>query len=92
MAPFEDLPGFFGDFGITVTLNGSQIVAIFDHEYVEAYGIEGEAPVLTLQDEDIPNGTGSGSAATVEGKAYRVVGIRPDGTGISQIVLEKAHV
>jgi galactokinase/mevalonate kinase-like predicted kinase len=90
----ENLNDFFRteDFAQTIVLNGSTIVAIFDHEYVEAFGIEGEAPVLTVKDADIPGGTGHGSSATVESTTYRVAGIQPDGTGISKIVLERAQV
>jgi hypothetical protein len=80
---------FFNEFAVEVTLAGQPVRGIFDDAYGESFGgmIAGSGPMFRL-----PSSVAVTSGASmVHGSAtYTVVGIEPDGTGISLLRLEKA--
>lgn len=88
----EHLPGFFVDFGETVTfVSGTSTTvgtAIFDNGYAEAFDAAGQLPYLTTISADIL-GLGVGDTATVRGVSYTIRGFEPDGQGITAVRLEK---
>lgn len=67
---------------ITTTING-----IFDREYVEINGVESYSPVFICQSSDVPNAN-HGARMTINSIVYTVVGVQPDGAGISMLILE----
>ncbi len=89
----EHLPGFFTDFGETVTfVSGTSTTvgtAIFDNRYVEALDAAGQLPYLTMIEADTI-GLRLGDSASVRGVSYSIRGFEPDGSGITAIRLEKA--
>jgi len=88
MAFSENLSVFFTDFAETVTVSGSSFLAIFDNAYVDALGVAGTRPALTCKTSDV-SGVVFDAAATVRTISYKVVGIEPDGTGITVLLLER---
>ena len=88
----EDLSAFFsvGEFATAVTLSGVPVSAIFDNDYALAavgdFGMAGSAPVLTLASSAVP-ADWLGAAAVVNGKNFAVSEHKPDGTGISLLIL-----
>lgn len=95
MAFPEDLTPFFNvdDFAVATTLNGAPVKAIFDNNYelgsVGPFGMSGTQPMLTLSTADVPTDP-IGKSAVVNGKTYIVAVHQPDGTGVSQLLLEVA--
>ena len=88
---------FLKDFGESVTFRGSAIgfkvvTAIFDNEYA---GIQGESiefavsqPLLTCVTDEI-SGVAFGDTVEVRSKTYKVALVMDNGTGMSEIVLER---
>ena len=71
--------------------SASSITVIFRNEfYLEdsGVGVETTQPVITVQTSKVP-GIAHGDVIAISGINYNVIGIRPDGTGISEIALEK---
>ena len=80
---------------VSYTPNGgssSNINVIFNNEFnlVDAgeVGVESSTPVVTCKSSDVPN-IQQGDQFTINSVNYQVVIIRPDGTGITEIQLEK---
>ncbi len=90
MNPAADLPAMFADFGIPATVGGVALTALFDDEYATALdAVAGSAPVLMVQTSDVP-AVALGAAVLLDSTSYTVIGIQPDGTGITRLVLEAA--
>jgi hypothetical protein len=78
------------DFGIPTTVGGVSTLAIIDDDYAAALGlVVGSAPVLTIQTSAVP-AVAIGNAVVVNATNYTVVGIHPDGTGLTRLILEAA--
>lgn len=93
MAFTEDLTDFLADFGELVTLDGVSVTAIVDLDYavsgVGPHGMSSAAPALTLPTASVP-ATPVGKAVVARGVNYTVAEDRPDGTGMSVLLLEAA--
>ena len=95
MALLEDFSVFFNvdDFAVATTLNGVAVKAIFDNNYelgsVGPFGMSGTQPMLTLSTASVPANP-IGKSAVVSGVAYTIAAHQPDGTGVSQLLLEVA--
>lgn len=87
----EDLSVFFRDFGAQATLGAASVRGVFDNAFEDAgsLGVFGTQPIFTCATGDLA-GVQVGQSATVQAVAYRIVGIEPDGTGISTVRLERA--
>lgn len=89
----ENLPTFFDldEFGITAVLDGVEVVGIFDNAYdasaIAVGDIAGSIPAFTLPTASVP-ARPTGKFLVVNGKTYKVVEHRPDGTGVSVLRLE----
>ena len=75
--------------GSASTVNG-----IFDNEFFEVdplsgVGVVSAQPRLFCTTADLPSGAASGDAITIDGTAYTVRVIQPEGTGVTTLVLEK---
>jgi hypothetical protein len=85
----EDLAPFFSGFATDATLDGEDVRGILDTSYHDALGnlVEGYAPIFTLPTADA--GVSHGVDLVVNGATYKVVGVEPDGTGITVLRLER---
>ncbi|PTR17498.1 hypothetical protein C8R31_101662 [Nitrosospira sp. Nsp2] len=90
MAFAEDLSVFFDtdEFADAVTYNGAPLAGIFDNAYFEGQGIQGSQPVFTCPTADVASAR-HGDLLVRAGVTYKVVGVEPDGTGITLLRLEK---
>lgn len=93
MAFVENLAPYFADFGEAATLGGQAVRGIFDNGHqaatVGALGMAATQPVFTMPSADVPPAP-VGSVLVVRGAPYTVVEHRPDGTGVSELLLEEA--
>lgn len=99
MAIIEDMSVFFDedDFAVEADLHelqgdtGYTIKGIFDKEYefVDAgVGVDDYNPVFSCSEDDI--GTAQkGYYLTIDNLEYKIVGVQPDGTGGSTVLLER---
>ena len=92
MAFVEDLAPFFSEegFAVAATLNGVAVVGIFDMPYIEPLGnfVSGAAPMFMLATADAASAA-QGQLLVALGKTYKVVGVEPDGTGLTTLRLEE---
>ena len=74
--------------GEQIAVAGVSVWAVFDNAYAEALGLAGTQPVAACRSTDVAAVT---TASTVVRGAttYRVVGIEPDGTGMTLLVLQR---
>jgi hypothetical protein len=86
----ENFSTFFKDFGVQATLGLASVRGVFDNAFVDAGGLGayGTQPIFTCASADLA-GVQVGQSATVQATAYRIVGIEPDGTGVSVVRLER---
>ena len=91
MAFTEDHSEFLDedDFAVSASVGGSSVSVIFDHAFVEVQGIIGERPMVLADDGDVSS-VSVGDSLTVNSQLYVVRVKRPDGTGMTTIVLEEA--
>lgn len=80
----EDMPGY-----ITATVSGTPVGVLFSNGYGSALGMAGSAPAILAQAADV-SGVARGAAVTVDGTAYTVASIEPDGSGHTRLLLDKA--
>lgn len=88
---FEDLNDFFGGspFATEVKLaTGVTLVGIFTADSVEGDSLGG--PVVTLQSKHVrEQSITHGVVLTIDDNTYKVEGLRPDGTGVHELILTK---
>ncbi|GKS68992.1 hypothetical protein W03_09960 [Nitrosomonas sp. PY1] len=93
-APFAQLQQRVNDADIShlsnrsFLINGSYVDGAFDNEFIDVGMVESQAPVFECREIDIGIVT-QGMTVTSGDDAYKVRGIRPDGTGLVKLVLEK---
>lgn len=85
----EDLGAFFKQMTVPVMIGGSTFRGHLDRPSGTDLDIEGNTPSVTVQTDDIPDGTKIGTALTAWLRHFRVKGLRPDGTGVTVIDLEE---
>ncbi len=90
----DDLDLFFSDFAISADWNGKEIKIIFHNAYEAAtlFGqdIESKDPYVEAQDSDV-EGLVHGDVLEINSVSYQVREIRPDGTGITAVMLTKVN-
>ena len=98
-----DLDAIFdnGDFAATATIGGVGIGCLFDAPFravnPETGMVESSAPAATVKSTDavarsVAHGTTvtiSGAQDTQDNGDYTIVGVEPDGQGMTRLVLEK---
>lgn len=74
--------------GEPIVLDGASVWSVFGNAYIESLDVSGSQPVATCRTSDV---TAVTRASTVvhAGITYRVAVIQPDGTGMTQLVLER---
>lgn len=89
MAFVEDRTPFFADFGIDATVGAGTVRGIFDNAYGEAFGlVSGTTPAFTCSTADVSD-VDVGESITINAVAYSVTEVRPDGTGVTVLVLQQ---
>jgi hypothetical protein len=95
MAFTEDLTAFFStdDFAVSALYNGTTTINVilytaYYEENMGRVGFEGSAPVALARTADVP-GVAHGVSLVIYGVTYSVVGVEPDGTGLTTLRLEK---
>jgi hypothetical protein len=94
----EDIDAFFSltDHAISASWtpgggSPADVVGIFNDEYFEdvggPVGVEGSQPVFVCAAARVP-GVAQGDTIVINGKTYSIVNVRPDGTGIVDLILE----
>jgi hypothetical protein len=79
---------------VTVTIAGvsQDIRGVFVDEYSTTQlfngAVENASPSLTVRTSDV-EGIGRGSSVIVDGLTYFVVEVRPDGAGVTTLILSK---
>lgn len=93
----SDINIFFSDWAIdaTYTPQGGQasaIKAIFDNSFdaVNLTGgvVESASPQATVKTTDVPNAK-HGDTLNINSITYKIIGIHPDATGITLLILSK---
>lgn len=90
MAFDEDLSLFLSSDGFATTgtlKNGDTITGIFDSAYLDSLSVDSSSPVFLCASGDIL-GLGRGDEIEIDGIMYCVARLEPDGTGMTNIVLE----
>jgi Phage Head-Tail Attachment len=71
--------------------SASTVAGIFNDQYFEdvggPVGVEGSQPVFVCAAASVPN-VAQGDTIAVNGKTYSIVNVRPDGTGIVDLIIE----
>lgn len=76
-------------FSDTATVNSVAVSGKFDRPFSQEFGyIEGNKPTFTCVAADVSTVV-HGTALTVNSTEYAVVGVQPDGTGMTVLILEK---
>ncbi len=80
------------EFAVDVTYNSATIQGIFDDEFTSAVegemGIESSVPQVLVKTSDVPN-VAHNETMTINSVVYNVIGIQPDGTGMTLILLSQ---
>jgi hypothetical protein len=86
----EPLAVYFTDFAedVTWSVGSATVQAIFDNEYQTALGVVSRTPGVKVQDSQIP-GVANAQTLTIRGQLYKIVGVEPDGRGVTRLQLEK---
>jgi len=86
----DDLDVFLNtdEFADEATIGGETVNGIFDNEHTEVLDVSGTHPAFTCKTSDV-SGVSQGDTVTINGTGYRVVSIKPDGTGMTTLVLEE---
>lgn len=83
----EDFAAYFADFGVPATLNGVIVRGIFDNAYGESFSlVASSSPVFRLPSSIA---VATGQTLVIAATTYTVVGVEPDGTGLTVLRLEK---
>lgn len=84
-----DRAALLADFGAACVFGAAVFTAIPDSGFVEVNGVEDMHPLLHCRTADVST-LAHGDSGTVVGVAYSIVGIQPDGTGMTVLLLEAA--
>ncbi len=84
-----DPAAYFTDFAIDITVNGLPARGIFDNGFASGFGgmVDGTSPVLHMLSA-VP--VARGDTVIISAASYTVTGVEPDGTGVTQLRLDKA--
>lgn len=69
-------------------IGGQAVLGIFDNDYLDPLGMEASAPSFLAQAADL-TGVVHGTAVTIGGVIYTARNLRPDGTGLTRVVLQE---
>jgi hypothetical protein len=88
----KDLAGFLQDFGEPAIFNGKMVTVIYDNEFKMAVpmgaDVEGSSPTAIALSSDI-DGVAHGDTVEIRETTFKIVGIKPDGTGFTVLILSE---
>lgn len=79
---------FFTDFAVPAMIRGRSVAVIFDEQYIDAGGVESSEPAATCQSADL-EGVEQDDDMQVNGRTFRIIGVQPDGTGVTVLRLAR---
>ncbi len=82
----EDRLNLLVDFGQMVTVDGQEILGIFDREFKDVGGVESYYPILECRRIDAPN-VKHDDGVVIDGVTFHVVSIENDHEGMQQLIL-----
>jgi len=82
-----DFDVFMGDFGEQIMLAGAPVRAVFEVPTAQALDVYGTAPMITLPST---HAVQTGQTVIVRSVTYTIIGVEPDGTGMTRARLERA--
>jgi hypothetical protein len=77
------------DFAVQALVRGRTINVIFDEQYVDALGVESSQPAATCSSADVDD-VEQDDMITISGREFRIIGVQPDGTGVTVLRLQRA--
>lgn len=93
MAFAENLVPFFAEFGDDGTLAGSPVRVLYDSPYIEASmgsaGMGALDPSVRIKSASVP-GSIFGATLVIPQGTFKVREARPDGTGVTTLILSAA--
>lgn len=88
----EDLTPFFDDFAIEVDFKGTKFQGIFENDFdvvdVGNVVVDSSSPKLLCQSVDVAL-VKTDDSLKINGEFFSVVSIQPDGTGVTNIILQE---
>lgn len=87
----ENMTDFFNpdEVGNQATVGASTINGFFSREYAELNGVEGYYPIFIVTDADADTVTLNSTTITLQAVNYLAISKRPDGTGLTTLLLQK---
>ncbi len=80
------------EYAVQITYNSGTIKGIFDNAFVEDQqddiDVETLQPQVTVKTSDV-TGLTQGDTMTINSVVYNVIGIQPDGTGLTNVLLSQ---
>ncbi|MCP4989340.1 MAG: hypothetical protein GY928_25775 [Colwellia sp.] len=80
------------EFAVDITYNSTTIQGVFDNEFSSAVegemGIESTVPQVMVKTSDVASVV-HGEVMIIESVNYNIIGIQPDGTGMTLILLSE---
>lgn len=77
------------DFGAVFIVGANSVAGVLDDQYLDQLDTTGTTPVFTCRSSDVnAAGIARGTSGTINGVTYVVRNIKPDGTGMSDLILE----
>ena len=88
----EDLSLFFGPSGLgdIATVGEGTVNGTFSREYAEVGNVEGYHPTFLVSDTDAATITKNSTVLSIDSVNYTAVSKHPDGTGTTQLILQKS--
>lgn len=94
-APFADIEARINDAVVSalsnrsIIINGAFVAGLFSNEFITVDFVESRKPVFTCKSADISDIAKNDVIETVgDGTLYKVVGIQPNGCGMTKLILE----
>ena len=80
------------EFAVEVTYGAATIKGIFDNAFIadtqDGIEVETRVPQVTIKTSDI-SGLVHGDTLNINATVYNVIGIEPDGTGVTRVLLSQ---
>ncbi len=80
------------EFAVDITYNSGTIQGIFDNEFIASVegevGIESTIPQVLVKSSDVASASHD-DTMTIDSVVYNIIGIQPDGTGLTLILLSQ---
>lgn len=83
----DDRLVFLRDFGATVTAPGGECLGITNQDYIDTDGIDNFSLAVECRTSDVLSLMPKGTQVTIDGVTYRVRTHKPDGNGMSIVIL-----